>query len=68
MIELAPNRKQGLALANPLMAAPGAVGFGGEAGGLIELERFGGGVALGVGTHFMITETTPDSGGGAQLR
>ena len=25
MIELAPNRKQGLALANPLMAAPGAV-------------------------------------------
>ena len=41
MIELAPNRKQGLALANPLMAAPGAVGFGGEAGGLIELERLG---------------------------
>ena len=41
MIELAPNRKQGLPLANPLMAASGAIGFGGEAADLVALERFG---------------------------
>jgi dihydroorotate dehydrogenase len=41
MIELAPNRKQGLALANPLIAASGAIGFGGEAADLVALERFG---------------------------
>ena len=41
MIELAPNRKQGLPLANPLLAASGAIGFGGEAADLVALERFG---------------------------
>ena len=41
MIELAPNRKQGLAIARAVMAAAGAVGFGGEAGDVVTLERFG---------------------------
>ena len=41
MIELAPNRKQGLAIARPVMAAAGATGFGGEAGDLVTLERLG---------------------------
>ena len=41
MIELAPNRKQGLAIARPVMAAAGAVGFGGEAADLVTLERLG---------------------------
>lgn len=41
MIELAPNRKQGLTLANPFMAASGAVGFANEATDLVALDQFG---------------------------
>lgn len=41
MIELAPRRKQGFAIARPLIAAPGAIGYAAEAARLIELERFG---------------------------
>jgi dihydroorotate dehydrogenase (NAD+) catalytic subunit len=41
MIELAPNRKQGLPLPNPLIAASGSIGFGGEAADLIALGLFG---------------------------
>ncbi|MBI1802384.1 MAG: hypothetical protein HY259_06485 [Chloroflexi bacterium] len=41
MIELAPNRKQGLTLANPIIAASGAAGFAFDASGLLALDRFG---------------------------
>ncbi len=41
MIELAPNRKQGLTLANPIIAGSGSVGFGHEAKDLIALDPFG---------------------------
>ena len=41
MIELAPNRKQGLALASPIIAGPGAVGFGHAGADLVALDVFG---------------------------
>ena len=51
MIELAPNRKQGLTLANPLIAASGAVGFASDGAGLIPLDRFGALVTSALSLH-----------------
>jgi dihydroorotate dehydrogenase (NAD+) catalytic subunit len=41
MIELAPDHKSGLALANPVMPAAGCFGFGDEYAGLVDLEALG---------------------------
>jgi dihydroorotate dehydrogenase (NAD+) catalytic subunit len=41
MIELAPNHKSGLALANPVMPAAGCFGFGAEYARLVETEALG---------------------------
>ena len=41
IIELAPNHKTGLALANPVMPAAGCFGFGAEYAHLIEVDRLG---------------------------
>lgn len=41
MIELAPNHKSGLALANPVMPAAGCFGFGAEYARLVKLETLG---------------------------
>ncbi len=41
MIELAPQRKRGCPIANPLIAGPGTIGYAGEAARLLELDRFG---------------------------
>ena len=40
MIELAPNRKQGLAISAPMIAGPGALGFGHAGGDLLDLDGF----------------------------
>jgi len=41
VIELAPNRKQGLTLSGPLIAASGAAGFGHAGADLLALDHFG---------------------------
>ncbi len=41
MVELAPDHKTGLTLANPVMPAAGCFGFGTEYSRLIEVERLG---------------------------
>jgi dihydroorotate dehydrogenase (NAD+) catalytic subunit len=41
MIELAPDHKSGLALANPVMPAAGCFGFGAEYARLVDLEALG---------------------------
>lgn len=41
MVELAPNHKQGLALAHPLMNAAGILGFAGEYRGLVDYSALG---------------------------
>lgn len=51
MIELAPNRKQGLTLTGPLIAASGSVGFASESADLIALDRFGALVTSAVSLH-----------------
>jgi len=40
-VELAPDHKQGLLLANPVMPAAGSFGYGLEYEGLVEVERLG---------------------------
>jgi dihydroorotate dehydrogenase (NAD+) catalytic subunit len=40
-VELAPNHKTGLSLANPVMPAAGSFGFGSEYGRLVEMEALG---------------------------
>jgi dihydroorotate dehydrogenase (NAD+) catalytic subunit len=40
-VELAPNHKTGLSLANPVMPAAGCFGFGSEYGRLVEMEALG---------------------------
>lgn len=40
-VELAPNRKEGLLLENPVMAASGCFGWGTEYAGLIDIQRLG---------------------------
>ncbi len=51
MLELAPNRKQGLTLANPIMAASGSVGVAHEASDLIALDKFGAIVTSAISLH-----------------
>jgi len=41
LIELAPQRKHGCAIAGPLIAGPGSVGYAGELGRMLDLEKFG---------------------------
>jgi dihydroorotate dehydrogenase (NAD+) catalytic subunit len=41
MIELAPQHKQGLVLASPVMNAAGTLGFAGEYRGLVDLDSLG---------------------------
>lgn len=40
-VELAPDHKQGLLLANPVMPAAGSFGYGPEYEGLVQIERLG---------------------------
>ncbi len=40
-VELAPNRKEGLLLDNPVMVASGCFGWGTEYAGLIDIQRLG---------------------------
>ncbi len=41
MIDIAPNHKRGLTLANPVMNAAGVLGFAGEYRGLVDFARLG---------------------------
>jgi dihydroorotate dehydrogenase (NAD+) catalytic subunit len=59
VIELAPNRKQGLTLANPLIAATGAIGFASEAADLLALDRFGALVTSAISLHPRRGSTPP---------
>ncbi len=59
MIELAPNRKRGLTLAGPLIAASGSVGFASESADLIALDRFGALVTSAVSLHRRRGSTPP---------
>lgn len=47
-IQLAPNNKKGLLLANPIMAASGTFGYGTEYDGVIDIKKLGAVVSKGI--------------------